>query len=488
MIFYSVVLFLGILSATRYAKSLQLTNLNNWHMPIAFALKVFSGMFFLYVYTYLYGNGNLSADAGDFMLESKIINGVFYESPIAYFKFLTGIGDTKKLQMAYIESIGHWDIGAQAIINDTKNILRFHSLIHFISFNNPIIHIFVMSLLSLFAVKNFLTGLIGRTTISVNVQFWMLVCIPSVLFWTSGLLKEPILFLGLSLLFRGAFAEERRARRIITSSIGVLLLIGIKPYVLISMLPAIIFYIAFKYLKKYKLFGAILIVIILASSILVLFPKKVDTAVHLITRKQQDFKNIAKGGIYALNGAEGFYYFEPRQIKDVVINDKTVTIKKSIDVYLVDVGGIKSPVPVRLSDTSMEYPIYFMRNKSNGYINIPQINDSFVQLLKNIPTALCNSLFRPYFNDPGGWLKYPASIEVYLVFMFLLLAIIRHRKIETIDWGLILSLLLFVLTLSLTIGLVTPVLGAISRYRIPAYIALVFVGMLIYEHKKMTHE
>lgn len=316
----------------------------------------------------------------------------------------------------------------------------------------------------------------------------MLVCIPSVLFWTSGLLKEPILFLGLSLLFRGAFAEERRARRIITSSIGVLLLIGIKPYVLISMLPAIIFYIAFKYLKKYKLFGAILIVIILASSILVLFPKKVDTAVHLITRKQQDFKNIAKGGIYALNGAEGFYYFEPRQIKDVVINDKTVTIKKSIDVYLVDVGGIKSPVPLRLSDTSMEYPIYFMRNKSNGYINIPQINDSFVQLLKNIPTALCNSLFRPYFNDPGGWLKYPASIEVYLVFMFLLLAIIRHRKIETIDWGLILSLLLFVLTLSLTIGLVTPVLGAISRYRIPAYIALVFVGMLIYEHKKMTHE
>jgi FtsH-binding integral membrane protein len=129
-----------------------------------------------------------------------------------------------------------------------------------------------------------------------------------------------------------------------------------------------------------------------------------------------------------------------------------------------------------------------MGSKSNGYINIPQINDSFVQLLKNIPTALCNSLFRPYFNDPGGWLKYPASIEVYLVFMFLLLAIIRHRKIETIDWGLILSLLLFVLTLSLTIGLVTPVLGAISRYRIPAYIALVFVGMLIYEHKKMTHE
>lgn len=41
-------------------------------MPIAFALKVFSGMFFLYVYTYLYGNGNLSADAGDFMRESKM--------------------------------------------------------------------------------------------------------------------------------------------------------------------------------------------------------------------------------------------------------------------------------------------------------------------------------------------------------------------------------------------------------------------------------
>ena len=51
--------------------------------------------------------------------------------------------------------------------------------------------------------------------------------------------------------------------------------------------------------------------------------------VHLITRKQQDFKNVGKGGIFAWNG-DGFYYFEPSQFPDIIINEDDVQLKKPL--------------------------------------------------------------------------------------------------------------------------------------------------------------
>jgi len=48
--------------------------------------------------------------------------------------------------------------------------------------------------------------------------------------------------------------------------------------------------------------------------------------------------------------------------------------------------------------------------------------------------------------------------------------------------------LVFAVVLLLLIGWITPVLGAIVRYRIPAYFALLIAGLLLYKKKETKHE
>jgi hypothetical protein len=206
--------------------------------------------------------------------------------------------------------------------------------------------------------------------------------------------------------------------------------------------------------------------------------------------KQYDFKNVAKGGLHALNLRDScFYYFEAEQFEFLTIEEDSIRIKMELDAVILRHGALDFPQKVHLKPSEDKWPVYFTNKKSDGYIELTLIKGSFKQMLKNIPEALINSLFRPFFNDPGSWLKYPAMVETMLLFFFLIYAIAKRRKLSGNDKALILSILLFVLTLSLIIGWVTPVLGAIVRYRIPAYLGILIIALIIINPvKKITNE
>ncbi len=457
---------------------MRIEGLNKWSLPWAYGLKVIIGLFFLFIYTEFYGNGTLDADAGIFMRESRILNNVFSESPIDYFKFLTGIGDNTYLQHKYLHETHLWDAGAQSLINDNKNILRIHSLLHFISFGRPVIHVLFFCLVSTIGTRQLLIGIASKTDLNKTILFWSIILIPSALFWTSGILKEPFMFLGIGLLARGLLAQMSRLKRGTLIFLGVVLLLGFKPYVILSFIPALLFIGFHKILPKFKIIGSILLLTIITSTSLLIFSKKREQMVHLITRKQQDFKNVGKGGIFAWNG-DGFYYFEPSQFPDIIINEDDVQLKKPLKATLIDHGGFESPIPILIPKDGTKWPIYFMSEQSQGYIEIEDINDSFSQLLINIPGAIRNCLLRPYISDPGTWMKYPAIIEMWLVLLFIVYVFLKRRKINEGVRVIIVSLLLFIFTLSIIIGLTTPVLGAIVRYRLPITIAIVIIGLLI---------
>lgn len=320
--------------------------------------------------------------------------------------------------------------------------------------------------------------------------FLLLLLFPSVLFWTSGILKEPILFLGLGLLARSILGNDNSRKRIILGGIGILLIIGFKPYIIVALLPALIFYGIYRIMPKYKIIAAISILFIAVSSSILFFPKMRDRVTHVLSMKQYDFKNVAKGGLHALNMSDSsFYYFETEQFEFLMIEEDSVRIKKELDAVILRQGSLDFPQKVHLKPSNDKWPIYFINKKSDGYIELTMIKGSFSQLIKNIPEALINSLFRPFFNDPGGRLKYPALFETLLLFLFLLYAALKRRKISGNDKALILSIVLFVLTLSLIIGWVTPVLGAIVRYRFPAYLGILIIAIFIINPSKVIkHE
>lgn len=488
MILYTIVIFLALFFSIRYSKKLNLSDENVWVLPIAFAVKVIVGLYFLYIYTEVYGKGTLSADAGAFMTESKVLNQVFYTNPFDYFRLLTGLGNNQALILTYLSETSHWDAGAQAIISDNRNIIRVHSLIHFLSFGNTAIHVIIMNFIALIGVKQLYLALKNKTSLKSIYLFFILLLFPSLLFWTSSILKEPLMFLGFSLIIRGFIGELPIKKKIIFILLGSVLLFLFKPYVLISILPVFIFLGIHNVLPKFKILGAIGGILLLFAISVMTFSKTKDQVVHLFSRKQYDFKNVGKGGIHA-NNDTCFYFFKPSQLSSLKIQGDSVELIEPINAAILQHGAIAEPSPIFLKPTGEKWHIYFINTKSDGYIELTMINDSFGQMILNIPEALINTLFRPFPLDPGSWLKYPILAESILLYLFLIIAFIRSKKLTHNDKTIITSLVIFIITLSLFIGWVTPVIGAIVRYRIPVTLSILIIGLiLIRTSKKKSHE
>lgn len=479
---YTLVLFIAFLLALRYIKSFHSPYLSPRHNLVAYSIKFGVGLYFLYIYTAIYGNGSLSADAGAFMRESAILNKVFYSSPLDYFKLLFGLGDQEALVDLYLQDTSHWDSGAQTIVSDNRNILRVHSLFHFFSFGDPARHILAMCFVSLLGIQQLFLGIRRHTELKDVYVFWILVLFPSLLFWTSGILKEPLLFLGIGLLVRALLDQLTAKNRLIYGFFGTLLIIGFKPYVLICALPALVFYLIYRWLPRYKLIGSLLI-LILPLALLFSFSGVRNKTTLIFSQKQYDFQNVGQGGLHA-EGDSCFYFFEAWQIPQLKIEGDSVQLVHRMNIKTLQYGAMNDPVPATLEPNGEKWHIYFRNDRSDGFIQLHPIDESFAQLLLNIPEALINSLFRPFFGDPGSWLKYPAMLEVLALYGFLFFAIWRRRKQSVNNQALIGALLVFAVCLSLTIGWVTPVIGAIVRYRIPVFAVLLIIGLLLIHAKK----
>ncbi len=475
---YTIILFLIFIAGLRYIKALNIGELNPWLVPMGFVIKVAFGWYFIYVYSEIYGTGTLSADAGAFLEESKILNNVFYQSPKDYWRLLFGIGDQSQLTIQYLTETHHWDAGEQAILSDNRNILRIQSVIHFFSFGNESVHILVMCFFSMIGSKQLYLGVIRKTELNKNATFFILLLIPSLLFWSSGILKEPFMFLGFGLFIRGLFGNDSHYKKWWLIISGAFLLISFKPYVLFCLIPAILFYFIFKRLIKFKLIGALTILLITLTVPMFVFKSTTQKGMDLISRKQFDFINVARGGLHANNDSI-FYFFRPDQINQLVFKEDSVKVVKPIDILILRHGSMDEPIPIKLDSSEKFYAIYFENTQSDGYIPITLINGSFMQLIYNIPEALINVLFRPFFNDPGSWLKHASSIELILIYCFLIYAIWNRRKLSINEKGLIYSILIFIFLIALTIGWVTPVLGAIVRYRIPILLGFVTIGLIV---------
>lgn len=484
---YTLVLFVALVLALRYLPALNSKYLNPWALPVSFAIKVGVGLYFLYVYTAIYGKGALSADAGAFMKESAILNDVFYRAPGDYFKLLFGFGDQELLVGKYLSATSHWDSGAQAILSDNRNILRVHSVFQFVSKGDAARHVLFMCFISLIGIKQLFLAIRPYSSLNKYWLFGALLLFPSILFWTSGILKEPLLFLGIGLFVRGVLDRLTPVRKWTFILSGALLILGFKPYVLICAIPGVLFYFLHRILPKFRVAGALLI---LAAPLVIglsLMPDTRSKIAHVLSRKQYDFKNVGHGGLHAQSDT-CFYFFESDQISELLISGDSVRIDKPMDAQMLAFGSTDPPTPVHLEPTGENWYIFFRNDRSDGFIETTPINDSFAQLMLNIPEALLNSLFRPFPTDPGSWLKYPAMLEVLLLYAFLIFSFFRRKILSEEHKALVISLLIFSLCLSLLIGWVTPVLGAIVRYRIPVFAALLLIGLLIYEPKKRTHD
>lgn len=453
-------------------------------MPAALLIKVFVGILLFILHFQTYGIDELSHDGETFFKEGKYLNNVFFQSPITYFKFLTGIGENEQLVQHYLYMTEYWSGNTLTLTNDSKNVIRVHSMIHFFSMNSVYVHLSVLCLLSLAGVRNLYLSIRKYTQLKPEILFWCLLLVPSTIFWTSSMMKEPFLFLGMTLLIRAILLKEGIWKRTFFTTLSLLLLLGFKPYVMICILAALTIVAAYRYFFSYKLLPTLITIIVFTVLSVSFFNGPRDQVVHFITRKQFDFVNVGKGGIHAL-GDTCFYYFQPHQYEAVKMSGNQLQVIRPVDAFIIEFGTTTEPQPIHLEPSKDTLTVTYFTQGCLSYIETTPINNSLTQLLKNIPEALINSIIRPFPIDPGSNLKYLSFLEVWLLIGFLIYAIFKHRRLNRETKSLVLGLIIFSLLLFLIVGWTTPVIGAIARYRFPAQLALVIIGLIMIKPPKL---
>ena len=478
-------IFVGILLYLYLNQKKGVSELPAWALPAMYTLKVGAGLIFLQFYIYSESHPELVNDAGAFLNEGKILNEVFYENPSAYFKFLSGIGESRELIEAHMMETHHWSNESKTLVNNHQNIIRVQSVIHFFSFGEPIIHLLVFCLVSLFGIYYAYLALRKWSNWHPTMTFVILCSVPSLLFWSSGLLKESFLLLGIGWLLYGFSLSRQNWKKGAFILAGTLLVICFKSYILIGILGGLFAYAIYMLLPRYRVLSATGIILLMIFLFFGLFPDTSGKLVYTITRKQYDFHNTGQGGLHVRDGDYN-YYFPTELLHAVEIDEDSVKLIQPADAWRLKRKSVLPMEAVHLEPSGKRWNIEFLNPKSNTFIPLNPIHGNPLNLVRNVPEALINTLLRPLPGDPGGKLNYLVFFETLFIFGFLLYSIWKRKPLSLQHNAIIFGMTTCIISIALIIGWVTPVIGAIVRYRIPIHLALLMIALILLAPQRGT--
>jgi len=369
----------------------------------AFSAKLFSAICLWAIYSFYYGDIS-KADIFRYYNDSQIAYQQFGKSPINYFKIITSIdGNNAQLKPIYMQ-MNNWDKpDSSQISSNNKFIIRylcFLSLLTFGSYFAILIITIFLSFTGLFWIFRFFYHKMP------NKKWWIFAVIfftPSVLFWTSSILKESIIIFFIGLVLNcGNFALKKRNPqiRILMVLLAFVAIFQIKAFVAIALLLATVAYIWNHFHPRQMAFISYFVVFLIIISI----------------------------------GAESSKFMK-RSVYQMIIEKKVEFVNLAI------------------------------ADKSNSLIEMPNLDATTFSFAKNTPKAIFNVIARPWIWEAKNSLSIMASIENILLLILIFLAIFyysHHKFNSNLFWFcLAISISLFAL-----IGLSTPILGAISRYRV----------------------
>jgi hypothetical protein len=483
-----IILFLVVGASIIYLFSFKKNKKLKFYAVGLFFLKVIIAGIFYYVYTYHYGAGTLSGDTSVFHHDSVILFDLFSENSSLFWKVITGQDKGVEALNEFYATTHYWELPVEKKpINDSRNFVRFNALVCFIGrgyyFVHTIFYVFISTWASIFFYQGILK-FIKEPKFRITL---LLFTAPSVLFWTSGVLKESVLFLGFGLFLYGILSianKENRWQTHVSLLFGIILLYFFKPYVLYCLIiPTICFALCLYNDKwsKIKIYGSAVFLIFLTF---IFWDKPIET----LSAKQKDFINISCGEII-LEDSTSYYFIDQKYYDQLSFNENKVYISTDIPaeerVYFE-----KERKPIVLEKSQKEFIGTMTSKQSGSYFEMAPLEGSKWTLFKNLPFAINNVIFRPFPNEKNmhiyKWLALIENISIFFLILYAWRKRVRyqHRTIKNI-----ISFFLFFTTLLYAlIGQVTPVSGAIMRYKIPGIFVLTGVIVLLLYGYNAEHE
>ena len=389
-----------------------------------FVLKVAAGTVLWAVYTYIYPD-RLTADVFKYFDDSAVMYNALFDRPMDYLKMVAGLGnDTPYFTEHYYGVMNNWIRQFENnIYNDSHTMIRFNAVLRLFSFGEYHVHtvfacfLSTIGLVALF--RTFAPILRGlERGLAAGIFLW-----PSMLFWSSGVLKESLLVFGLGLFVIGAVGlpmERHRWRAILATLIGLSIMLVVKFYVLFCLLPGLAALLWHRRSGGSALFKSVAVhgvavVAILFSGVIV----PGYSVLELLTLKQHDFIGMA---------------------------------------------------------TAVH---------SGSFVQLTPLEPNLWSFLRGMPHALYMTFLSPFTAFSNGALGMFAALENLPLVLLPIIALRYRRKWSGMDRASMLFALSFILFLAVLIGLTVPVIGALVRYRIPLLPFLSLATLLIIDARRL---
>lgn len=364
-----------------------------------------------------------NADIFRYFEDSKVISETIYTNPIDYFKLITGIDNDNSNLTEYYSKMNNWDYSqGNKLFSNNRLIIRYLSIINIFTFGSYYANV----ILTIFLSFTGLFWIFRFFNSKIKNRTWIIFAIvfffPSISFWSSGILKESLLIFSIGLLINCGNYALKKKKPIARSIIVIISLIMIYN------------------IKAFVLF--------------ILLPP----LIAYIWNYYKPQKRIIIPYFILLFLAFSF------------ATESNKIMKTGVFELLVEKQLSFTDIAIQQNAKSLISPILF--------------NPDAKSVIINSPIALVNSLFRPMLWEANNIQMYASSFENILILILIILIVIFPKNgIENrnIFWfGLIFSISFLII-----VGLSTPVLGAISRYRIPALIFLLITMVQLLDIEKV---
>jgi len=410
MVFY-VLLFSIIILRSRF---FSISGTSKYWFVAVFWAKVAMGTAMYFIYSNHYTD-RATADIFKYFDDSYYMTEALWNKPTDYFKMLFGVwNNSDYFNEMYYDKMNNWfRVYKSSMYNDSHAIIRFNAFVRIFSFGFFHVHTVFMSFLSLIGLTAFFKSIQMVTKQKTKLFFGVIFLTPSVLFWSSGVLKEGIMFFALGIMLYGLVAiKEKRTR----CPLGWTLLI----LFLIPLLFQVKFYVfacfslgAFGYALYHSRLMPRLWLNYLIATVVVFF--------------------------VGMN----FHHFSP-------------------EFNLLDLIVIKQQDLIALAQ----------EEKAGSLFELTRLQPSLFSLVQNAPEAILNSFLRPFPWDASGALMWVGTLENGLVLGYLFLVLFFFKRPAKPQLNMALSLILSGFLILVVVGWTTPVSGALIRYKVPGVLAL----------------
>ncbi|MGZ3861738.1 MAG: hypothetical protein ACXVPN_00360 [Bacteroidia bacterium] len=450
-----------------------------------FLIKIAAGFFLTWVYTKYYTERQ-AADIFKYFDDSKVMYSAFANHRYGdYLKMLIGIAnDSPYFDKTYYDVMLNWYRAYDFNYNDNHTIIRFNGFVMMFSGGNYNVHTVFMCFTGLFGLtalyKSFAEYFRGKE----KLLFIALFLIPSVIFWSSGVLKEGILIFAMGLLFytfMNAFIHKKNLiRNLILLLISVFLITINKNYLLYAIVPALLcYYIVYRFnIKRVFIFFGLMYITGCVGLMLVS-----PGILNELSLKQRDFIAVAKGGTYLKNDQYKIRIAPDKKEYLDTIAPKIFRIKPGSSYFCWKEGTPSDTIFVTNSSDTARFYLLWDYPEAGSTIQVEQLEPTIFSFIKNAPFALYSSLCKPGLFSSKSLFEKMAALENIATIIFLLLCIWFRKK--EFEKKLLALCLFFSLTLLLLIGYTTPIAGAIMRYKVPLMPFLLMSGIVILDEKRL---